>query len=81
MAPARPQEALVPNLGRTRATDLVTLPGAFVGALLGGVSPARAAMLQLVVLAGILLTQSVCSSVVIRLLSGSPVVPHEVRIS
>lgn len=75
------KEALIPNIDQTRATGLVTLPGAFVGALLGGASPAQAAMLQLVVLVGIMLTQSICSSVVIRLLSGSPVVPHEVRIS
>lgn len=75
------REALIPNIDQTRATGLVTLPGAFVGALLGGASPAQAAMLQLVVLAGILLTQSICSSVVIRVLSGSPVVPQEVRTS
>ena len=75
------KEALIPNIDQTRATGLVTLPGAFVGALLGGASPIQAAMLQLVVLVGIMLTQSICSSVVIRLLSGSPLVPHEVRIS
>lgn len=70
------KESLIPNIDQTRATGLVTLPGAFVGALLGGASPAQAAMLQLV---GILLTQSICSSVVLRVLSGSPEVPQEVR--
>lgn len=75
------KESLIPNIDQTRATGLVTLPGAFVGALLGGASPTEAAMLQLVVLVGILLTQSICSSVVIRVLSGSPVVPQEVRTS
>lgn len=75
------KESLIPNIDQTRATGLVTLPGAFVGSLLGGASPTQAAMLQLVVLVGILLTQSICSSVVIRVLSGSPVVPQEVRTS
>lgn len=75
------KESLIPNIDQTRATGLITLPGAFVGALLGGASPTEAAMLQLVVLVGILLTQSICSSVVIRVLSGSPVVPQEVRTS
>ena len=32
-------EALVPALDQTRTTGLVTLPGAFVGALFGGASP------------------------------------------
>ena len=41
------KESLIPNIDQTRATGLVTLPGAFVGALLGGASPAQAAMLQL----------------------------------
>ena len=45
------REALLPNLDQTRSTGLVTLPGAFVGALFGGASPAEAAQFQLVVLA------------------------------
>ena len=32
-------ESLVPALDQTRTVGLVTLPGAFVGALLGGSSP------------------------------------------
>ncbi len=36
-------EALVPALDQTRTVGLVTLPGAFVGALLGGASAADAA--------------------------------------
>ena len=38
---------------------LVTLPGAFVGMLLGGASPLQAAAVQLLVLVGLLLVQSV----------------------
>lgn len=51
--------ALVPGLDQTRTVGLVTLPGAFVGTLLGGASPMQAAALQLVVLAGILASQSI----------------------
>ena len=44
------RESLLPNLDQTRSAGLVTLPGAFVGALFGGASPAQAAQFQLVVL-------------------------------
>ncbi|WP_415141681.1 ABC transporter permease [Nocardioides sp.] len=37
------RESLLPNLDQTRATGMVTLPGAFVGALFGEASPASAA--------------------------------------
>ena len=33
------RESLLPNLDQTKSTGLVTLPGAFVGALFGGASP------------------------------------------
>ncbi len=59
--------ALIPGLDQTRTVGLVTLPGAFVGALLGGATPLEAAALQLVVLAGILLAQSVAVSLVLEL--------------
>ncbi|WP_244957353.1 ABC transporter permease [Candidatus Frankia nodulisporulans] len=54
-------EALVPALDQTRTVGLVTLPGTFVGALLGGASPAGAARFQLVVLVGMLCAQSVAA--------------------
>lgn len=47
------REALLPPLDQTKNTGLVTLPGAFVGALFGGASPMQAAQFQLVVLAAI----------------------------
>ncbi|HTZ45303.1 MAG TPA: ABC transporter permease [Jatrophihabitans sp.] len=52
-------EALVPGLDQTRTVGLVTLPGAFVGALLGGASAVNAARFQLVVLVGLLCAQSI----------------------
>jgi putative ABC transport system permease protein len=68
------RESLLPNLDQTRSTGLVTLPGAFVGALFGGASPAQAAQFQLVVLAGIALSMTTCGIVVTRTLGRSPYV-------
>ena len=44
-------EALVPALDQTRTVGLVTLPGAFVGVLLGGGTPIQAGAAQVLVLA------------------------------
>ncbi|MCF6745409.1 ABC transporter permease [Blastococcus sp. KM273128] len=49
--------ALVPPLDQTRTVGLVTLPGAFVGVLLGGGSPLEAGAAQLLVLVGLLATE------------------------
>ena len=46
--------AMVPTTDQTRTTGLVTLPGAFVGAVFGGVSPLEAGRFQIVVLAAII---------------------------
>jgi uncharacterized protein (TIGR00245 family) len=46
--------ALLPPLDQTRTVGLVTLPGAFVGVLLGGGSPLQAGAAQLLVLIGLL---------------------------
>ncbi len=68
------RESLLPTLDQTKSTGLVTLPGAFVGALFGGASPAAAAQFQLVVLAGIALTMTVTGIVVTRLAGRTPYV-------
>ena len=68
-------EALIPALDQTRTTGLVTLPGAFVGALFGGASPLQAARFQLVVLVGLLAAESVAAVVLLRLLANVPVLP------
>ena len=46
--------ALIPALDQTRTVGLVTIPGAFVGMVLGGASPLAAAVMQLYVLIAIL---------------------------
>ena len=66
---ARPAaaQALSPALDQTRTVGLVTLPGAFVGMLLGGASPVAAGAVQLLVLILLLLVETVAVAVVIEL--------------
>lgn len=61
---ARPvaAEALLPGLDQTRTVGTVTLPGAFVGLVLGGASPLDAALVQLVVLINLLAVQAIAVS-------------------
>lgn len=61
--------ALVPGLDQTRTVGLVTLPGAFVGMLLGGASPVTAGAVQLFVLIALLAVQAVAVSVVLELVA------------
>lgn len=63
------RDAMIPGLDQTRSTGVVTLPGAFIGALFGGASPLEAARFQVVVLTAIMLAQSVTAIVVTRRLS------------
>lgn len=70
-------EALIPAMDQTRTTGLVTLPGAFIGALLGGASPTQAARFQLVVLAAILASQAVVAVLVVYLLGAPDVIPAD----
>jgi ABC-type iron transport system FetAB permease component len=53
--------ALVPALNQTRTVGLVTLPGAFVGAFFGGVSPSEAAGFQVTVLVALLCAETVAA--------------------
>jgi len=64
-------EALLPAIDLTRTVGLVTLPGAFVGALFGGASPAFAARFQLVVLVGLLAAEAV-AAVTLTWMLGAP---------
>jgi putative ABC transport system permease protein len=68
---ARPaaSTALVPGLDQTRTVGLVTLPGAFVGMLLGGASPVMAGAVQLFVLIALLAVQAVAVAVVLELVA------------
>lgn len=53
--------ALVPTTDQTKTTGLVTLPGAFVGAIFGGLSPVEAGRFQIVVLASIMCAGAITS--------------------
>ncbi|MEJ8634770.1 ABC transporter permease [Streptomyces sp. MS2.AVA.5] len=68
---ARPaaSDALLPGLDQTRTVGLVTLPGAFVGMLLGGASPLLAGAVQLFVLVGLMAVQAVAVAVLLELVA------------
>jgi putative ABC transport system permease protein len=61
--------ALIPSTDQTKTTGLVTLPGAFVGAIFGGVSPLEAGRFQIVVLASIMAAGSITAVLIIRTLA------------
>ncbi|MFE7772581.1 ABC transporter permease [Streptomyces sp. NPDC057445] len=62
-------EALLPGLDQTRTVGLVTLPGAFVGMLLGGASPLQAGAVQLFVLVALMAVQAVAVALVLELVA------------
>jgi len=57
IAPTAP-DALLPNVDQARTAGLVTLPGAFVGVLLSTGSAAQAGAVQILVVVGLLLSQT-----------------------
>jgi putative ABC transport system permease protein len=64
-------DALLPALDQTRTVGLVSLPGAFVGMVLGGASPSEAAALQLVVLIGLIAAEALAILTITELLARS----------
>lgn len=68
---ARPAaaDALLPGLDQTRTVGLVTLPGAFVGMLLGGASPVQAGAVQLFVLVALMAVQAAAVASVLELVA------------
>ncbi|HKP08741.1 MAG TPA: ABC transporter permease [Microbacterium sp.] len=58
------RDALVPAIDQTKTTGLVVLPGAFVGAIFGGISPIEAGRFQIVVLAAIMAAGAITSVLV-----------------
>lgn len=68
---ARPaaSDALLPGLDQTRTVGIVTLPGAFVGMLLGGASPVEAGAVQLFVLVALMAVQAVAVALVLELVA------------
>ncbi|MFJ6197536.1 ABC transporter permease [Micromonospora sp. NPDC092111] len=62
-------QALIPALDQTRTVGLVTLPGAFVGVLLGGAGPLTAGITQLFVLVGLLAVEAVAVVLTVELVA------------
>jgi len=68
---------LVPAIDQTRSVGLVTLPGTFVGLVLGGASPAAAARVQLVILLALLAVELASAVVIAELLARACILPGE----
>lgn len=62
-------QALVPMLDQTRTVGLVTLPGAFVGVLLGGGDPIQAGVTQILVLISLLAVEAVAVLLTVELIA------------
>jgi UDP-glucose/iron transport system permease protein len=72
-------EALHPAIDQTRTVGLVTLPGAFVGVLLGGGSAADAAAAQILVLVGLLAAETCVAETSRRLIASGRIMPRDLR--
>jgi putative ABC transport system permease protein len=68
---------LVPIIDQTRSVGLVTLPGTFVGLILGGATPARAAATQLVVLLALLAVELAAGLLLAELMLRAVILPGE----
>jgi putative ABC transport system permease protein len=68
---------LIPALDQTKNVGLVTLPGTFVGLVLGGASPAEAARVQLTVLLALLAVEVVAALLASRLVVAGLTAPGE----
>lgn len=71
------KEALTPGLDQTRTVGLVTLPGAFIGVLLGGGTPLEAGSAQILVLIGLMAGQALTAAVLLRLVAAGRVVRRD----
>lgn len=69
--------ALIPVIDQTKNVGLITLPGAFVGMILGGASPVEAAQVQLTVLFCLLGVQALAAATCATGVARSFVAPGE----
>jgi putative ABC transport system permease protein len=68
---------LVPAIDQTRNVGIVTLPGTFVGLVLGGASPAEAARIQLTVLLTLLAVELLAAAAIAELIVRTRIAPGE----
>lgn len=73
------REALTPGLDQTRTVGLVTLPGAFIGVLLGGGTALQAGAAQVLVLIGLLAAQAITTAALLNLIASGRVVREDMR--
>jgi putative ABC transport system permease protein len=77
----RAPEALLPGLDQVSTTGVVTLPGAFIGVMLGGGSPVQAATTQALVLFGIMAAQTITVLVGERLIGARLLLPPDLQVA
>jgi putative ABC transport system permease protein len=75
----RAPEALLPGLDQVKTTGVVTLPGAFIGVMLGGGTPVQAATAQVLVLFGIMAAQAITVAVAERLIGARRLLPTDLH--
>ncbi len=75
----RSPEALLPGLDQVSTTGVVTLPGAFIGVMLGGGTPVQAATAQVLVLFGIMAAQTITVLVAEKLIARRVLLPVGLR--
>ncbi|MFL6023169.1 MAG: ABC transporter permease [Marmoricola sp.] len=77
----RAPEALLPGLDQVSTTGVVTLPGAFIGVMLGGGTPVQAATAQALVLFGIMAAQTITVLVGERLIEARKLLPADLQVA
>ncbi|MBC9821484.1 ABC transporter permease [Terrabacter sp. MAHUQ-38] len=77
----RVPEGIVPSLDQVRTSGLVTLPGAFIGVMLGGGSAVQAATAQVLVLFAIMATQSITAGVQAALIRRRSLLPDDLGVA
>ncbi|MHA3836493.1 ABC transporter permease [Terrabacter sp. AAH1] len=75
----RVPEGILPSLDQVRTSGVVTLPGAFIGVMLGGGSAVQAATAQVLVLFAIMATQAVTAGVQAALIRRRLLLPDDLR--
>jgi putative ABC transport system permease protein len=77
----RVPEGIVPSLDQVRTSGVVTLPGAFIGVMLGGGSAVQAATAQVLVLFAIMATQAITAGVQASLIRRRLLLPPDLRVA
>lgn len=72
-------DALISPLDQTRTVGLVTLPGAFIGVLLGGGTAVQAGAAQILVLIGLLCADTLTVSTARALIQRGKLLPQDLR--